>query len=95
MQAIIDNNMNAVLDTLLPYAGRRTDTGETALMLAAQHGNVAAVKLQHYRVRDAGQSRKTALRHALETNNYDSASVLIEVDQKIHRHVKRVWLEVR
>lgn len=37
--------MNAVLDTLLPYAGRRTDTGETALMLAAQHGNVAAVKL--------------------------------------------------
>lgn len=83
MQAIIDNNMNAVLDTLLPYAGRRTDAGETALMLAARHGNVAAVKLLstiEYGMQD--NQGKTALRHALETNNYDSASILIEVDQK-------------
>ncbi|EFO64276.1 Protein 21.1 [Giardia lamblia P15] len=83
MQAIIDNNMNTVLDTLLPYAGRKTDVGETALMLAARHGNVAAVKLlstMEYGMQD--NQGKTALRHALETSNYDSVSILIEADQK-------------
>lgn len=83
MQAVLDNDAWKLLDRFLPYAGRKNELGETALMMAARHGNVAAVKILsiiEYGVRD--NQGKTALRHALETANYDTASVLIDIDQK-------------
>lgn len=83
MQAVLNNDMDTLLDTFLPYAGRKNEQGETALMMAARHGNVAAVKILYiteYGMRD--KQGKTALRHALETNNYDTTSILIDIDQQ-------------
>lgn len=90
MQIVTGNDMTTFLDLLLPYAGRKNELGETALMLAARHGNVAAVRILstiEYGMQD--NQGKTALRHALETHNYDTASILIDVDRKRYTNALR------